>query len=63
MTILNSGRFGMAAIASGGIRKIIGKVLIETTLAMLLYTGICSDYMQYIVFCLSPHCDKCDVKR
>ena len=24
MTILNSGRFGMAAFASGGIRKIIG---------------------------------------
>jgi hypothetical protein len=26
MTILNSGRFGMAAVASGGIRKIIGTV-------------------------------------
>ncbi len=31
MTILNSGRFGMAAVASGGIRKIIGNFLISTS--------------------------------
>ena len=28
MTILNSGRFGMGAVAAGGIRKLIGKVTV-----------------------------------